>query len=73
MGDWKENQNYNEQYRAAGGNGGGETHYMWSALLPLIALEQYIDVNHWDGLRFGIFDPPTSGEFRKYQVARSRL
>ena len=64
MGDWKENQNYDEQYRAAGGNGGGETHYMWSALLPLIALEQYIDVNHWDGLRFGVFDPPTSGEFR---------
>jgi hypothetical protein len=64
MDDWTVNQQYDEQYRASGGNGGGETHYMWGPLLILMSLEQYIDVNHWDGLRFGAFDPPAPGEFR---------
>jgi hypothetical protein len=64
MDDWTDNQHYDEQYRASGGNGGGETHYMWSGVLCLMALEQYIDVSHWDGLRFGAFDPASSGQFR---------
>ena len=34
------------------------------ALLCLVGLEQYIDLNPWDGLRFGALDPPASGEFR---------
>ncbi len=29
-----------------------------------MALEQYIDQNPWEGLRFGALDPPTGGEFR---------
>jgi hypothetical protein len=28
-----------------------------------VALEQYIDVNPWEGLRFGSLNPPESGEF----------
>ena len=34
------------------------------ALLPLIALEQYADVNPWEGLRFGALNPAKGGEFR---------
>ncbi|MGH9446425.1 MAG: MGH1-like glycoside hydrolase domain-containing protein, partial [Terriglobia bacterium] len=64
MGDWKRNQHDDEQYHAWGGNGGGDTHYTWGALLCLAALEQYIDVNPWDGLRFGALEPSASGEFR---------
>jgi hypothetical protein len=33
-------------------------------LLPLVAVEEYIDLNPWDGLRFGILNPPAEGEFR---------
>ena len=63
MDDWKRNQHDNEQYHAWGGNGGGDTHYTWGALLCLAGLEQYIDVNPWDSLRFGALDPPATGEF----------
>jgi Mannosylglycerate hydrolase MGH1-like glycoside hydrolase domain len=64
MDDWKRNQHDDEQYHAWGGNGGGDTHYTWGALLCLVGLEQYIDVNPWDGLRFGALDPSAPGEFR---------
>jgi hypothetical protein len=63
MGDWKTNQHDNEHYRAWGGNGGGDPHYTWGALLCLLALEQYIDKNPWEGLRFGALSPTSSGEF----------
>ena len=58
------NQHDNEQYYAWGGTGGGDTHYTWGALLCLVALEQYIDKNPWEGLRFGALSPASSGEFR---------
>jgi len=64
MNDWRSNQHDNEQYHAWGGNGGGDTHYTWGALLCLVALEQYIDKNPWEGLRFGALSPAAGGEFR---------
>ena len=64
MDDWRINQHNNEQYHAWGGNGVGDKHYTWGTLLCLVALEQYIDQNPWEGLRFGALDPPTGGEFR---------
>jgi glycogen debranching enzyme len=64
MDDWKSNQHDNEQYHAWGGNGGGDTHYTWGALLCLVALEQYIDDNPWEGLRFGTLSPSSEGTFR---------
>ncbi|PYT29544.1 MAG: hypothetical protein DMG57_11250 [Acidobacteria bacterium] len=64
MDDWNTNQHDNEQYHAWGGNGGGDTHYTWGALLCLPGLNQYIDENPWDGLRFGALSPLSSGEFR---------
>lgn len=67
MDDWKQNQHDDEQYHAWGGNGGGDTHYTWGALLCLVSLEQYIDENPWAGLRFGALDPPSAGEFKGVQ------
>ena len=64
MDDWKINQHDDEQYHAWGGNGGGDTHYTWGALLCLVGLEQYIDENPWDGLRFGALNPSRAGAFR---------
>lgn len=67
MDDWRINQHDDEEYYAWGGGTGNDssTHYTWGALLCLIPLEQYIDVNPWDGLRFGALDPPSAGEFRR--------
>jgi len=62
--DWKVNQHNDELYHAWGGNGGGDVHYTWGALLCLIPLEQFIDDNPWDGLRFGALNPGTEGSFR---------
>jgi hypothetical protein len=63
MDDWRLNQHNNELYLASGGRGKGDPHYTFGALLPLMATEEYIDQNPWDGLRFGVLSPPTVGEF----------
>jgi Mannosylglycerate hydrolase MGH1-like glycoside hydrolase domain len=65
MDDWKRRQHDDEQYFAWGGSAGGDTHYTWGALLCLVALDQYIDVNPWEGLRFGALNPPSGGTFGK--------
>ena len=64
MNDWKVNQHNDELYHAWGGSGGGDIHYTWGALLCLIPLEQFIDENPWDSLRFGALSPGTEGTFR---------
>jgi hypothetical protein len=61
MDDWKTNQHDNELYHAWGGSGGGDIHYTWGALLCLIGLEQFMDANPWDGLRFGALNPGAKG------------
>jgi hypothetical protein len=67
MDDWRVNQHDDEEYYAWGGSTGNEssTHYTWGALLCLIPLEQYIDVNPWEGLRFGALNPPEEGVFHR--------
>jgi mannosylglycerate hydrolase MGH1-like protein len=65
MDDWRLNQHNNELYLASGGRGKGDPHYTFGALLPLVATEEYIDENPWDGLRFGVLSPPSVGEFRR--------
>ncbi|MFN8009286.1 MAG: hypothetical protein U0V70_20120 [Terriglobia bacterium] len=64
MEDWRAHQHNNEQYLATGGAGKGDPHYTFGALLPLLAIEEFIDMNPWDGLRFGILNPTTAGEFQ---------
>ncbi len=64
MDDWKANQHNDELYHVWGGSGGGDVHYTWGTLLCLIPLEQFIDENPWDGLRFGALNPSTEGNFR---------
>jgi hypothetical protein len=61
MDDWKNNQHDNELYHAWGGSGGGDIHYTWGALLCLLGVEQFMDANPWDGLRFGAFNPGAEG------------
>ena len=63
--DWKTTQHNNELYRASGGGGGGDIHYTWGALLCLIPVEQMLDVNPWDGLRFGALHPTAESDLRR--------
>jgi Trehalase len=65
MDDWKTNQRNNELYHAWGGPGGGDNHYTWGTLLCLIPLEQFLDVNPWDGLRFGALDPASNSTLHR--------
>jgi Trehalase len=62
MEDWRAHQRTNEQYYAWGGSAGGDVHYTWGALLCLIGMEQFIDENPWDGLRFGALQPPVESQ-----------
>lgn len=66
MADWRAHQYTNEQYYAWGGSADGDKHYTWGALLCLIPLEQYMDETPWDGLRFGVLNPDSSGELSNY-------
>jgi hypothetical protein len=61
MDDWNAHQHTDEQYYAWGGSAGGDIHYTWGALLCLIPMEQFINENPWDGLRFGALRPPGKG------------
>ena len=65
MDDWKNNQHDNELYHAWGGSGGGDTHYTWGALLCLLGVEQFMDANPWDGLRFGALNPGADGRLHR--------
>src|SRR5258708_22054655 len=62
MDGWQAQQGTNGQYYAWGGSAGGEVHYTWGALLCLITMEQFIDENPWDGLRFGALQPRREGQ-----------
>jgi hypothetical protein len=64
MDDWRTNQQDDEQYLAWGGRAKGDPHYTWGALLALMGTEEYIDENPWEGLRFGVLNPPSEGTFR---------
>jgi hypothetical protein len=72
MDDWHTNQHTNEQYYAWGGSAGGDKHYTWGALLCLIPMEQYLDENPWDGLRFGALNPKESGHLTNILWNRHR-
>ena len=58
MNDWLTAQHSDENYYAWGGSAGGDIHYTWGALLCLIPMEQFMNENPWDGLRFGALNPP---------------
>ncbi len=73
MDDWLPRHHANENYPPEGGtdrsrfftgNGGRDPHYIWAALLPLIALEQLFSVEDVrDGIRFGATEPAAFGRW----------
>jgi len=57
MKEWREKGHYHENYNAITGEGddvrNSDPYYSWGALLALIGVYEFIDVEAWGGLRFG--------------------
>jgi len=80
--DWLARHHANENYPPEGGtdrthlftgNGGRDPHYIWSALLPLISLEELFSVEDvTDGLRIGTTQPAGYGEWHGFIYHGSR-
>ena len=83
MDDWQPRYHANENYPPEGGtahsqfftgNGGRDPHYIWSALLPLIALEELFSVEDVrDGLRFGAIEPAAFGSWNGFLYHSHRV
>jgi hypothetical protein len=70
---WRKNGECHENFSSITGEGTGQSdpHYTWGALMPLIAIEELIDINPWQGLRFGNLDPVAEAGIERYSVAGS--
>lgn len=55
---WRDHQLCRENYDSRTGEGGGQIYQSWGPLFALIAIEEFIDVTPWDGLRVGTLAPP---------------
>ena len=51
------------------GEGSSDPHYTWGALMALIAIEEFVDINPWHGLRFGNLRPVEAGAIERYPIA----
>ncbi len=68
---WRGKGECYENFLATTGEGSSDPHYTWGAMMVLIALEQWIDINPWHGLRFGNLEPVQEGAIERYHVAGS--
>ncbi len=70
---WREKGECHENFSAITGEGTGQSdpHYTWGALMALIAIEELVDINPWQGLRFGNLDPVAPAVIERYPVAGS--
>jgi glycogen debranching enzyme len=55
---WRKYHLCRENYDSRTGEGGGQTYQSWGPLFALMAVEEFVDVNPWDGLRLGTLAPP---------------
>lgn len=68
---WREKGECHENFLSTTGEGSSDPHYTWGALMVLIAVEELIDANPWQGLRFGNVMPVEEGAIRRYPVSGS--
>lgn len=54
---WKNYQLCPENYDSRTGEAGGQRYQSWGPLFGLVALEEYLDFNPWEGFRFGFLGP----------------
>jgi hypothetical protein len=68
---WRARGECYENFLATTGEGSSDPHYTWGALMVLIAVEEFVDINPWHGLRFGNLEPVEEGSIERYCVAGS--
>ncbi len=61
---WRDFQLCRENYDSRTGEGGGQAYQSWGPLFALVAVEEFIDINPWDGLRIGSLAPPPATTIR---------
>jgi putative isomerase len=66
---WRERAECHENFLSTTGAGSGDPHYSWGALMALIAVEEFVDINPWHGLRFGNLEPVEAGAIERYPIA----
>jgi len=69
---WRDYQLCRENYDSRTGEGGGQAYQSWGPLFALMALEEFIDVNPWDGLRIGSLAPPPATTLRNLTLSGKR-
>ena len=58
---WTNFQLCPENFHPLTGEAAGERYQSWGPLFALIALEEYVDFNPWEGFRFGMIKPERRG------------
>jgi hypothetical protein len=66
---WREKGECHENFLSTTGEGAGDPHYTWGALMALIAIEELIDANPWHGLRFGSPETTQMAGIERYPIA----
>jgi len=62
---WKNFQLCPENFDSRTGEPKGRRYQSWGPLFALIAVEDYLDVNPWEGFRFGMIQPEKSGKLKR--------
>ncbi|MGB8952356.1 MAG: trehalase family glycosidase [Candidatus Aminicenantales bacterium] len=65
---WQNFQLCPENFDSRTGEAGGERHKSWGPLFALIALEEYLDFNPWEGFRFGMIKPEDKGKLSRVAI-----
>jgi putative isomerase len=57
-----------ENFDSRTGEAGGQRFRSWGPLFALVALEEYLDFTPWEGFRFGMLSPDTSGRMTRLTI-----
>jgi glycogen debranching enzyme len=68
MRTWGNFQLCPENFDSRTGEAGGQRYQTCGTLLPLIALEEYLDFTPWEGFRFGMIDPDEKGKLSRISI-----
>lgn len=62
---WENFQICPENFDSRTGEPKGRRYQSWGPLFALIAMEDYMDINPWEGFRFGMIQPEEKGKLRR--------
>jgi len=65
---WKNFQLCPENFDSRTGEAGGQRYQSWGPLFALIAVEEYLDFNPWEGFRFGMIKPDEGGKLSRVSI-----